>query len=198
MPPGFPDDPGDYEKDLEDGFDIDENDEGGIWGRAKFIHVTANGNEDEGIDLDETFDGSIEMTGNKIVANDNFGAGIQLTESEEQPDTDGDIVLNLRHVTANASRDSRGIRLEEFQAGDVLGQIVHGTFDGNASDGFRIEEIDEGDIDFRFVKASFTNNEGDGLQVEDSGTVTLINAFFDNNEDDDMNQDGVTVVIRGR
>lgn len=197
VPPGFPDDPDDYEKDLEDGFDIDENDEGGVW--AHFVNVTANGNEDEGIDLDETFNGSIEMTGNDIVANDNFGAGIQLTESEEEPDTDGDIVLNVSNVTANDSRDSRGIRLEEFQAGDVLGQIVGASFDGNDSDGFRIECIDEGAIDFRFVKAAFTNNGGDGLQLEESGTVTLVNPFFDNNDDDDINDDGgaVTVIILG-
>lgn len=196
VPPGFPGDPDDYEKDLEDGFDIDENDEGSVF--AQFVNVTANGNEDEGIDLDETFNGSIEMIGNDIVANDNFGAGIQLTESEEQPDTDGDIVLNLRNVTANDSRDSRGIRLEEFQAGDVLGQIVGATFDGNDSDGFRIECIDDGTIDFRFVNASFTNNGGDGLQVEEAGTVTLVNPFFDSNADDDINEDGVTVIIRGR
>ena len=196
VPPGFPDDPDDYEKDLEDGFDIDENDEGGVW--AQFVNVTANGNEDEGIDLDETFNGSIEMTGNNIVANDNFGAGIQLTESEEQPDTDGDIVLRLSNVTANDSRDSRGVRLEEFQVGDVLGQIVGATFDGNDSDGFRIECIDDGAIDFRFVKTSFTNNGGDGLQVEESGTVTLVNPLFDNNGDDDINEDGVSVITLGR
>jgi hypothetical protein len=196
VPSGFPDDPDDYEKDLEDGFDIDENDEGSVW--AQFVNVTANGNEDEGIDLDETYNGSIEMSGNNIVANDNFGAGIQLTESEDEPDTDGDIILDLSHVTANDSRDSRGIRIEEFQAGDVVGQIVQATFDNNDSDGVRIECIDDGAIDFRFTKVDFTNNGGDGLQVEENGTVVLVNTVFDNNDDDDINTDGVTIIERGK
>ena len=139
------------------------------------------------------------MTGNNIVANENSGAGI--TESEDEPDTDGDIVVNLRNVTANDRRDSRGIRLEEFQHGDVLGQIVRGTFDGNDSDGFRIEAIDDGAIDFRFVNTQFTNNDGDGSQLEENGTVTLVNPVFDNNgngPEDDINEDGVTFIIRGR
>lgn len=48
------------------------------------------------------------------------------------------------------------------------------------------------------MNAQFTNNGGDGLQVEEAGTVTLVNAFFDNNGDDDINEDGVTVITRGR
>jgi len=197
VPAGFPDDPADYEKDLEDGFDIDENDEGGV--QALFQNVSANGNEDEGIDLDETFDGSIEMSGNNIVANDNFGSGIQLTESEDEPGTTGDLILNLSNVTANDSRDSRGIRLEEFQAGDVLGRIVGAELDGNDSDGLRIEEYESGAIDFRITDASFTNNGGDGVQAEENGTLTLVNPVFDNNDDDDINSDAaVEVVVRGR
>ena len=199
VPAGFPDDPSEYEKDLEDGFDIDENDDGSV--RAHFVNVEANGNEDEGIDLDETFDGSIHVSGNGIVANNNFGAGIQLTESEDEPDTDGGIVVNLSNVTASDSRDSRGIRLEEFQAGDVIGRIVNGTFDGNDSDGFRIEQIDDGAIDFLFLGSVFTNNGSQGLQLEEAGTVTLVNPTFGGNGDgpeDDIDADGVEVIIQGR
>lgn len=194
VPPGFPDDPADYEKDLEDGFDIDENDEGSIW--AQFVNVTANGNEDEGIDLDETYNGSIRISGNNIVANDNFGAGIQLTESEEQPGTEGDVVLNLANVTANDSRDSRGIRIEEFQAGDVLGHIVRAEFDHNDSDGVRVEEYDDGDIDLRILKASFTNNDR-GLRVGESGRVTLVKPLFEGNGSDIREDGTATVVILG-
>ncbi len=191
-PAGFPDDPDDYEKDLEDGFDIDENDEGSIY--AWFSNVTAFSNEDEGIDLDETFNGSIHMAGARIVANENFGAGIQLTESEEQEGTDGDIVLGLLNVTTNGSRDSRGIRLEEFYGGDIRGLLTRYTADGNDSDGMRVEEYDDGEIDLRIWRGAFTNNGGDGLQLEENGAVTLINALFDNNDDDDINADDDVVV----
>jgi hypothetical protein len=194
-PAGFPGDPADYEKDLEDGFDIDENDAGSVI--AHFVNVEVNDNEDEGIDLDEPYDGSIEMTGNNIVANGNFGAGIKLTESEEQPGSDGDIIVDLSNVTANGSRDSRGMRLEEFQGGDVLGRIVRGTFDGNASDGFRIEQIDEGAIGFDFLNTAFTNNGGRGLRLEAAGRVTLVKPTFGGNAGGDRKTDGVEVVVRG-
>ncbi len=199
VPPGFPDDPSEYEKDLEDGFDIDENDEGGVW--ARFRNVTANGNEDEGIDLDETFDGSIEMVGSHVVANDNFGAGIQLTESEDEPGSDGHVIVRLLNVEANDSRDSRGIRLEEFQAGDVLGRIVRGTFHDNDSDGVRIEEYGDGRIDFHFNASAFTGNGGEGLQAEENGTLSLVRPTFADNgdgpEDDIDADDDVEVIRRG-
>jgi len=58
-----------------------------VW--AKFENVTANGNDDEGIDLDETYDGSLRMSRNNTVANDNLGSGIQLTESGSSPGPTG-------------------------------------------------------------------------------------------------------------
>lgn len=194
VPSGFPDDPADYEKDLEDGFDIDENDAGSVW--AEFVNVTANGNEDEGIDLDETYDGSLEISGNNVVANNNFGTGIKLTESEEEPGTDGDIVLKLSHVTANDARDSRGLRIEEFQAGDVLGYIVQGTFDHNSSDGVRVEEYDDGDIDLQIANTYFTNNSR-GLRIGESGTVTLVQSFFDGNGSEIREDGTATVIVTG-
>jgi len=107
--------------------------------------------------------------------------------------------VNLSNVTANDSRDSRGLHIEEFQSGDVLGHIVGATFDHNDSDGVRVEDYDGGDIELRIANATFTSNGGGGLQAGESGTVTLLRPFFDGNGAADINEDGTaTVVITGR
>ena len=72
--------------DLEDGFDIDEADDGSIY--ADFVNVTASHNEDGGIDLDEEGAGDIVMWLNQVVTIDNLDDNIKASEDADVEDTD--------------------------------------------------------------------------------------------------------------
>jgi hypothetical protein len=153
--------------DLEDGFDIDENDAGSIV--ARLVHVTANGNQDEGIDLDEEGSGDIGAWFTHVVARGNADSNITFTEDEIGL-VGGDIGFVFTNVTADESEDDDGFKAEEFGAGNVSGLIV---------------------------ASSFSRNDDDGLQIEQNGAGTgnlrLVRVTTDDNGDDAVNTDGVTV-----
>ena len=113
--------------DLEDGFDIDEDGEGGLF--AVLVNVQANRNIDEGIDLDELGNGDAWIVARNVVAVGNSDENIKVTESDPEVDElegvdrpgGGDVIVELDNVTADGSEIGRGARFEEFGDGDLRG-----------------------------------------------------------------------------
>jgi hypothetical protein len=164
--------------DLEDGFDIDEADEGSLY--ADFLNVSASGNDDGGIDLDEAGPGSIVSWMNQVECLDNQDDNIKLTEDgdvddgdTEPEDSQGGIEFRFQNVLSLRSGDN-GIQLEEFGNGDVNGTLVNSESSDNGDDGVNIEQADEG-----------------------GGAVRLQTSVFKGNADKNQNIKGVTVLETG-
>lgn len=154
--------------DLEDGFDVDEADEGGI--SARIVHATAGGNFDEGIDLDEEGPGGIRLVMTQVVASGNVDEGIKLTE-DEVSEAGGDMEVDFRNVIASSSRDDDGIHLEEFGPGDVNARLAHSTFDGNDGDGINVDQEGEGG---GVLRLQSVQTEGNGDDPVDASGVEVV------------------------
>jgi hypothetical protein len=154
--------------DLEDGFDIDENDAGNLV--ARLVDVVADGNDDEGIDLDEEGTGDIAAWFTDVEARGNTDSNITFTEDEIN-EAGGSIGFIFRNVRADDSEDD---------------------------DGFKPEEFGPGNLDGLVFSSSFSRNADDGIQAEQSGAGTGVLRLFDvtaaDNGDDAVNTDGVTVI----
>lgn len=163
--------------DVEDGFDIDEAGPGGI--HLEFRRVEVNDNIDEGTDLDEAGEGSVYFGARNLVATGNVDENVKITESEDDPEGAGDIVLDLVNVTADGSLEGRGARFEEFGEGGVKGRITRSTFSGNVEDdGLRIDEEAAGSIDVRLRRIAASGNDGQGLQMTENGLGDIIAAIL--------------------
>ena len=147
----------------DDGLDIDESDDGSIW--LNVVGSTFNGSTDDGIGLDET--GS------------------------------GDLHITLVQVEASANVDS-GISADEGDAGDYEAKFVLVTADENEDKGADMTEAGDGDYDGRAVTSSFSFNSDDGIAVEQldagSGALQLINTTIEGNGNQPIDADGVAVV----
>jgi hypothetical protein len=153
--------------DLEDGFDIDENDAGHLI--ARLIDVTANGNQDEGVDLDEEGTGDLRAWFTRVGASANTDSNITFTEDENNL-LGGSITFVFQNVRANESVSDDGFKPEEYGDGDVTGTIINSSFNHNDDDGIQIEQSDAG-----------------------GGLLRLLNVNFAGNGDDDVNPTGVIV-----
>ena len=157
-----------FPADVEDGFDIDEVGEGGV--SLTMTNVDVNDNIDEGVDLDENAGGDVFFKARNLVTTGNVDENIKITESEDDPTGEGDIILDLVGVTANGSLDSRGARFEEFGVGGVVGSIQNSTFSDNTEDdGLRIDEEGTGSVDVALTRVASSGNDGQGLQVTENG-----------------------------
>lgn len=170
-------------EDLEDGFDIDEADDGDLI--AVLNTVTANGNFDEGIDLDESGPGDIRATLTNVTAVDNTDREIQFSEGLEDEDlpedppadiNDGSIITFFLNVLMDGQGDDDdGGLLEEFGAGDV-----HFLFSDvtavNADDGFQVDEVGDGDLLGWIKTSTFNSNADDGFTAEeqDLGDLAIV------------------------
>lgn len=162
--------------DLEDGFDIDEADDGSI--DLVVRQSSASRNEDGGFDLDEEGPGDIVAVMTQVTAADNLQENIKLSEdveveeTEDPDDGSGGIYVRFAGVRSFGSGDN-GIQLEEFGNGDVNGVLLHCVSSANGDDGLNVDQQDAG-----------------------GGTLRLIASVFEDNADDDVNVDGVSVVRR--
>lgn len=154
--------------DLEDGFDIDENDAGSILFRAE--HVTANGNLDEGIDLDEEGSGGVYARVNQVETNANEN-GLTITEDEINL-VGGDVEIQFNNLDASFNTGD-GVKLEEFGDGDLDGLLVNSTINSNLDDGIAAEEQDAGSGLLRLQKTQLDNNSDDAID-DDNVTIVII------------------------
>jgi len=148
--------------DLEDGFDVDEADEGDI--EVRVVHATASGNFDEGFDLDEEGPGGIRLFMSQAVASGNLDEGIKLTEDAET-EAGGGLLVELINVDASNSQADDGIHLEEFGPGDVMARVVHSTLNGNDGDGVKVDQQGTGGGVLRLQNVESLANGGDPVDV---------------------------------
>jgi hypothetical protein len=162
-------DAGDFLADLDDGFDIDEEDAGDLV--ADVSRVSADANSDEGLDFDEAGEGDIVVTVRRVDAIGNTDEAFKASEEDG-----GDVIVNIARSTFDTV-DNDGVQVEEEGAGSVDVVIVRTTVTGRDGDGVRIDEADAGDLRVDVARSSFVGSPDAGLRFEQaddgSGSVTI-------------------------
>lgn len=181
------DDDGDLVLDLDDGFDIDEADDGDIV--ATIRNVTMNDNYDEALDFDEAGEGSIRASVSHLTAERNIDEGIKFSEEDS-----GSVTATISKVTILDGEDD-AIEIEEEDDGNNTVVVKDSTIEGNGKNGIKIEEADAGDVDLTVRRTSSTNNADAGIaaEQEDAGTGVLNNIGNDlaGNSGGELDLDGV-------
>jgi hypothetical protein len=107
------------------------------------LDVHANGNEDEGVKVNEKFD-------------------------DDDTSSDGDLVVSLIRVTANGSLFEEGIALTEEGEGNFVGTFEHVTANGNTKEGIDVSESGSGDLAAYFYKVKANDNLDNGIQIKEA------------------------------
>ncbi|WP_253159732.1 bifunctional metallophosphatase/5'-nucleotidase [Stieleria tagensis] len=192
--PNAPENAG-LEQDLDDGFDIDEADEGGIW--ASVRRSEAINNFDEGFDFDEAGEGGIVMSFDRVVARDNSDEGIKADEEDQ-----GGIHLSLSRVDLIGNGDDdksvevgggEGIQVSEVDEGNFVANLSRVNAIGNGSQGIKIEEDDEGLLTAFLDRVESTGNGGSGIKIEEAGDGALL-ARLNRVESNANEGDGVEIL----
>jgi hypothetical protein len=132
-----------FSRDPDDGIDIDEAGDGSV--NSTMVHSSINGNFDEGVDYDEAEDGSIHVLYVDTAASENADDGFKHSEEGE---------------------------------GGVYARVIQSSSMKNGGKGFVFEEEDEGDLAVK-VDATQTadNDDSDATGIkavqEDEGTGRL-------------------------
>jgi uncharacterized alkaline shock family protein YloU len=132
--------------DLDDGFDIDEYDDGGILGRV--VLSTASNNYEEGFDFNENNPGDLRVDMTLVSATRNGEEGIDLEEDDDFGGG-GDLVTVMRGITTMGN--------------------------GDAADGaLKIREKEDGNLDVTLTSILSTRNVGSGIFVRESSTGSSV------------------------
>jgi hypothetical protein len=125
--------------DVDDGFDIDESDNGSL--RVVMIGGEITGNLDEGGDFDEAGAGDIDLTILGTVASGNADDGFKNSEED-----DGSVIALILRA-GSTDNGGKGIVLEEEGNGNVMAEIM-GTMTSNNDDsddtGLEVVQDDDG------------------------------------------------------
>lgn len=148
-------------EDLDDGFDVDEVDDGNVIGSIRSSSFLAN--YDEGIDINEDGQGSIDVDLVSVTVRDtDDGDGIAFEEHG-----DGDVTVDLRASTSTANPGD-GFEIAEEGVGDVVARIISSTLTGNDK-GIDIEELDAGNAYVTVHSTTIADGAGDGFEVAEDG-----------------------------
>jgi hypothetical protein len=169
--------------DLDDGFDIDESDDGSIVGRIS--HSSANANYEQGFDFNENHAGDLRVDMDHVDANDNGAEGIEYEEDDDFAGG-GDIVTTMFHVTANGNGGGfeedpgdAGLKIREKGEGNLEATVSHVETNDNLAGGILIREDAAGNLVADIQHATSLRNAGNG-EVDGHGID------FDENSDGDL------------
>ncbi|MGE0679463.1 MAG: hypothetical protein AB7P69_00930 [Candidatus Binatia bacterium] len=150
--------------DLEDGFDIDEADDGSIF--ARIYETTATGNFDGGFDLDEAGKGDIDVSFVKVQANNNAEDCIKASEEDE-----GNVKVSLGDSIVGGSTNNDGVQFEEEGEGNIEVWVVNSLITDNDGSGLDVSEANAGSGKLFLKQVTLLGN--DDPQVSTSGGVVV-------------------------
>ena len=136
--------------DLDDGFDVDEYDDGSILGAI--AGSTASHNFEEGFDINENNAGDLRVNFTDVTAGWDGEEGIDLEEDDDFGGG-GDMIVVARHIRTQQNGDAAdgALKIREKEAGNLdvtlrdivsTGNIGSGVFVRESSDGNAVVSID--------------------------------------------------------
>jgi hypothetical protein len=156
--------------DLDDGFDIDESDDGSIVG-VVFLS-SANNNSEEGFDFNENHAGDLRVDMRQVEASGNGEEGIDYEEDDDFAGG-GDLVTTMVHVTANrngAIGGDAGLKIREKGEGNLDATLNSLETSNNLIGGISIREDAVGSLVSSITKATSLANSGHGIDFDENRT----------------------------
>jgi hypothetical protein len=159
--------------DLDDGFDIDESNEGSLIGSV--ILSSANDNFEEGFDFNENHEGDFRVDMTLAEASRNVEEGIDFEEDDDVAGG-GNLIATLVGIKANGNGPGgdAGLKIRERGDGDLEATVRGAETTGNAIGGINIREQQAGSLVTRIEKATATGNRLAGIAVreDDDGSLS--------------------------
>ena len=159
--------------DFDDGFDIDEYNDGGIFGQVVFSNVSNNW--EEGLDFNENNAGDLRVDLLLVEANGNREEAIDYEEDDDFAG-DGDLVTTMTGIRANGNGVDDGdgaVKIREKGVGRPQAVLNGIETLANAYDGVNIREDDAGDLQASVSQANSQDNDGDGVSFDERGAGML-------------------------
>lgn len=176
--------------DLDDGFDIDEYNDGSLIGKVVF--TSAIDNYEEGFDFNENNTGDFRVDMSFVEASGNREEGIDFEEDDDDATFGsaggGDLVTTLVAIKANrngADGGDGGVKIREKLLGNLGANINGVEASDNLIGGISLREDGTGNFVSAINKATVLRNAGHGIDHdENSGgdlTATVSNTTSSNN-----------------
>jgi hypothetical protein len=157
--------------DLDDGFDIDESNDGSIVGIV-FLS-TANNNYEEGFDFNENHAGDLRVDMRQVEANGNGEEGIDYEEDDDFAGG-GDLVTTMAHVRANGNgttgEGDSGLKIREKGEGNLSAMLSRVETSNNLIGGISIREDANGSLVSSITRATSLANTGHGIDFDENRT----------------------------
>lgn len=172
-------------EDLDDGFDIDEEDGGDVILSVSRSEV--NDNFDEGMDMDEAGEGSIVATVTGTEASRNGDEGYKASEADG-----GDNTATIRRsIFKDAGNDQIEVESEDGDgSGTVTVNVSRVTSIGADGSGVKAVEDDGGNVLVTVRRSTLTGNGEWGVEAEGgSGSVDVSKSDLSGNVDGEVELD---------
>ncbi len=176
---------GEMIEDLDDGFDIDEEDAGDLI--VNVAHTAVNDNRDEGMDMDEAGPGSLAATVRQTEASRNGDEGYKASEADEGN--------NYATIARSTFKDAGNDQIEvESEDGDGTGtvsvKLFKVTSTGADGSGVKAVEDDGGSVFVEVKRSTLTGNGEWGVEAEGgSGAVEVNKSDLSGNSDGEVELD---------
>ncbi len=160
-------------EDLDDGFDIDEYNEGSIIG--KVVLTKANDNFEEGFDFNENNAGDFRVDMTLVEASGNREEGIDFEEDDDFAGG-GDLVTTLIGVKANrngADGGDAGLKIREKGDGNLTATVKGAETSENVIGGISVREDATGSLVATLTDVTSIGNTGHGIDFDENSSGDL-------------------------
>ena len=182
--------------DLDDGFDIDEYNDGSVIGIV--ASTSASDNYEEGLDFNENNAGDLRVDLVNVEVNGNREEGVDYEEDDDFAGG-GDLVTAMSHVVTNgngANGGDAGLKIREKGAGDLVAVVSGAEASGNVIGGISVREDAAGSLRSSIDHATTVGNTGRGIDFDENAAgdlaATLADSTSTGNGDVDLRADQQT------
>ena len=167
--------------DLDDGFDIDEWDDGSITGTV--VNSIAHQNYEEGFDFNENNAGNLAVNFTEVTASSNGEEGIDLEEDDDVAGG-GNLITVMERIKTFANGDGAdgGLKIREKSGGDLNVSISSALSQHNVGSGIFIRESGGGNAVVNIDNVNSNANRagaldpfsaGHGIEIIENGAGNL-------------------------
>ena len=158
--------------DLDDGIDVDESNEGSLIGTV--LQSSANDNKEEGFDFNENHAGGLRVDFTQSEASRNLEEGIDLEEDDDFQGG-GDLIARLVGTTTdgNGPGGDAGLKIRERGEGNLETDVRNAESNGNAIGGISIREDAGGSLQASLVQITTNGNASHGMDFDENSTGDL-------------------------
>lgn len=156
--------------DFDDGFDIDEYDDGSLLGTV--AESASIDNYEEGFDFNENNAGDIRVDMSLVNASGNAEEGIDYEEDDDFAGG-GDLVTAMTDIVADENGGDGGLKIREKGAGLLTANVTGVQANSNVVSGIAIREDADGTLTANITKSRTLSNAAHGIDFDENSTGNL-------------------------